>query len=137
VWTVFKIDRHCQVTPLVALETEQRARDHADRMNVQFFPQFLYWAQRGPMIAFEGWEHVPGRGWIALVSSSDPTRDATNITLGACMEIDGNTYVIVGIEGAWNLTSPPKLSQRFGLVIRGEPVGNPSAARTQGPGASP
>lgn len=63
------------------------------------------------------WMHVPGRGWVALMWSSDPERDMGSIKIGEPCRIDGHDYTVVGIEYAVGLT----ISHEFGIVIRGEP----------------
>lgn len=45
-WSVYKLGlgRWAQVEHLVDLPP-QEARDHAWKLNLRFYPQFLYWAQ--------------------------------------------------------------------------------------------
>ncbi len=62
------------------------------------------------MVKAISWHDVPGRGHVALIDEQD--KDARSIRVGETAEIDGHTYVVIGIEFSG--------SRPRGIVIRGE-----------------
>ena len=67
---------------------------------------------------FERWEHVAGRGWIAIMHSETPQDEIKSLQVGSTQLIDGREYLIVGIECSVGLS----YGKYFGLLIRGEPA---------------
>ena len=73
-------------------------------------------------IILEDWFTIAGRGSVVICSFTSSTPIRCPVRPGDEVLIEGNPYEVLGVETSMLLTAPPRLSERFGILVRGERV---------------